>query len=178
MVPPTSPSPHTRTPSTSSLLLSSSSSHHLHHPSSSSSTTTTAATTARVPGQQQEYSCILCKQRKVRCDRGNPCSGCVRAGVDCVPGVRQPYKRRKRIHHHHQNHNGSSPSRGGDTDTGHSPRVGDNYYSAAAPARALDNRPTQEEPRSQQPQIPTYGQYGIPFSLFDVLLIIHVPTLP
>lgn len=94
--------------------------------------------------QQQEYSCILCKQRKVRCDRAKPCSGCVRAGVTCEPGVRQPYKRRKR--------NGTSRDR-----------------DAAATARDVDGvsrilegrRPlaAQEEPRPERQQVPTFGQY-------------------
>lgn len=93
--------------------------------------------------QQQEYSCILCKQRKVRCDRATPCSGCVRAGVECIPGVRQPYKRRKR--------NGSSrdeslPSRA---------------RSSSLSSRVLDSRPlaSAEEPRPDRPQVPTFGQY-------------------
>lgn len=101
----------------------------------------------RGPGQQQEYSCILCKQRKVRCDRGNPCSGCVRAGVDCVPGVRQPYKRRKRIH---------------PRETDNSVPTGD-FYSTTS--RVVDSRPVQDDPRPQQPQIPTFGQYECPLPL-------------
>lgn len=93
--------------------------------------------------QQQEYSCILCKQRKVRCDRATPCSGCVRAGVECVPGVRQPYKRRKR--------NGTS------RDEGRPSRARSDSLSL----RVLDSRPlaNAEEPRPDRPQGPTFGQY-------------------
>lgn len=29
-------------------------------------------------------SCNLCRRRKVKCDKGNPCSHCVRAGEVCV----------------------------------------------------------------------------------------------
>ena len=29
-------------------------------------------------------SCNLCRRRKVKCDRGNPCSHCLRSGVACV----------------------------------------------------------------------------------------------
>jgi hypothetical protein len=29
-------------------------------------------------------SCNLCRRRKVRCDKANPCSNCLRAGVVCV----------------------------------------------------------------------------------------------
>lgn len=32
-------------------------------------------------------SCDLCRRRKVKCDRGNPCSHCLRAGVDCVSTI-------------------------------------------------------------------------------------------
>lgn len=109
--------------------------------------------------QQQEYSCILCKQRKVRCDRGNPCSGCVRAGVVCEPGVRQPYKRRKR------NLNGTSrdltgvpvPATGPDADPA---------------SRTLASRPVakQEEPRPERPQLPTFGQYDELFFFFSFCL--------
>lgn len=30
-----------------------------------------------------QLSCELCQRRKVRCDKGNPCSTCRRAGVKC-----------------------------------------------------------------------------------------------
>ena len=29
-------------------------------------------------------SCNLCRRRKVKCDRGNPCSNCLRSGAGCV----------------------------------------------------------------------------------------------
>ncbi|KAJ3570988.1 hypothetical protein NPX13_g5538 [Xylaria arbuscula] len=40
-------------------------------------------------------SCILCRQRKVKCDRRQPCSNCVRAGTNCVhpPGAGRAAKR-------------------------------------------------------------------------------------
>jgi hypothetical protein len=41
------------------------------------------------------HSCVLCKSRKIRCNRAQPCSACVRAGTECVPGTRSPYTRRK-----------------------------------------------------------------------------------
>ncbi|OAA68337.1 fungal transcriptional regulatory protein [Niveomyces insectorum RCEF 264] len=43
-----------------------------------------------------QYSCLRCKQRKVRCDRHLPCSACVGMGVECVPRTRAPYSQRKR----------------------------------------------------------------------------------
>ena len=42
-------------------------------------------------------SCVTCRRRKVKCDKKNPCSNCVRAKIDCVfPGPgRAPRKSRK-----------------------------------------------------------------------------------
>ncbi|KAI0203723.1 fungal-specific transcription factor domain-containing protein [Astrocystis sublimbata] len=40
-------------------------------------------------------SCVLCRQRKVKCDRRQPCANCVRAGANCVhpPGAGRAAKR-------------------------------------------------------------------------------------
>ncbi|KAI0425544.1 fungal-specific transcription factor domain-containing protein [Xylaria sp. FL1042] len=40
-------------------------------------------------------SCVLCRQRKVKCDRRQPCSNCIRAGSNCVhpPGAGRAAKR-------------------------------------------------------------------------------------
>ncbi|RFU32209.1 hypothetical protein B7463_g4122, partial [Scytalidium lignicola] len=40
-------------------------------------------------------SCVLCAQRKVKCDRKTPCSNCVKAGATCIPTVPNPPRRRK-----------------------------------------------------------------------------------
>ncbi|CAI4218850.1 unnamed protein product [Parascedosporium putredinis] len=29
------------------------------------------------------WSCVICRRRKVKCDRSDPCANCVRAGIDC-----------------------------------------------------------------------------------------------
>ncbi|KAJ5935009.1 hypothetical protein N7466_004556 [Penicillium verhagenii] len=42
------------------------------------------------------HSCILCQQRKVRCDQQKPCTGCVRAQVECKVVPPQPARRKKR----------------------------------------------------------------------------------
>ncbi|KAI2635325.1 hypothetical protein GGS21DRAFT_515288 [Xylaria nigripes] len=42
------------------------------------------------------HSCVLCQQRKVRCDKKKPCSNCLKAGVDCRVVPPQPPRRRKR----------------------------------------------------------------------------------
>ncbi|KAG5921180.1 hypothetical protein E4U42_005945 [Claviceps africana] len=39
-------------------------------------------------------SCVLCQQRKVRCDKKKPCAGCVKIGVDCKVVPPQPPRRR------------------------------------------------------------------------------------
>lgn len=39
--------------------------------------------------RKSQISCDLCQRRKVRCDKGNPCSTCQRAGVKCEVSSRQ-----------------------------------------------------------------------------------------
>lgn len=58
-----------------------------------------SATTARGEQQgkpQRVLACVLCQQRKVKCDRKFPCANCVRGGAQCIPAglVRRPRKRR------------------------------------------------------------------------------------
>lgn len=45
----------------------------------------------------KSYSCLTCRQRKVRCDRRTPCSNCTKAEKQCsfVPPVRGKRKRTK-----------------------------------------------------------------------------------
>lgn len=54
----------------------------------------TATVTAR---QQRVLACVLCQQRKVKCDRQFPCAHCLRAGVSCVPAALLPRQRRRRF---------------------------------------------------------------------------------
>lgn len=42
------------------------------------------------------HSCVLCQQRKVRCDKQKPCANCVKAGVECRVVPPQPPRRRKK----------------------------------------------------------------------------------
>ncbi|KAJ8068649.1 hypothetical protein OCU04_002351 [Sclerotinia nivalis] len=43
------------------------------------------------------HSCILCQQRKVRCDRQKPkCSNCVKAHAECIPSAPAAPRRRRR----------------------------------------------------------------------------------
>lgn len=45
----------------------------------------------------KSFSCLACRQRKVKCDRLHPCSNCIRATRQCsfIPPVRGKRKRRK-----------------------------------------------------------------------------------
>lgn len=44
------------------------------------------------------HSCILCQQRKVKCDRQKPCANCVKARAECiVASPSQPRRRRKKL---------------------------------------------------------------------------------
>ncbi|MCJ1437531.1 hypothetical protein MMC27_006918 [Xylographa pallens] len=42
------------------------------------------------------HSCILCRHRRVRCDRKQPCSNCVRAGAECRANNPAPPNRAKK----------------------------------------------------------------------------------
>ncbi|KAK4154910.1 C6 zinc finger domain protein [Chaetomidium leptoderma] len=48
---------------------------------------------------QRVLACLLCQQRKVKCDRKFPCANCVRIGaqVQCVPATLAPRQRRRRF---------------------------------------------------------------------------------
>ncbi|EXK24169.1 hypothetical protein FOMG_19090 [Fusarium oxysporum f. sp. melonis 26406] len=54
--------------------------------------------TSAVIGSQNIWSCVNCRNRKVKCDRRNPCSNCTRAKTECVipPSSRMSRKPRKR----------------------------------------------------------------------------------
>ncbi|KAL4959567.1 uncharacterized protein BDV14DRAFT_161224 [Aspergillus stella-maris] len=42
-------------------------------------------------------SCVLCQQRKIRCDRSFPCANCLKAKANCVPAGLLPKKRKRRF---------------------------------------------------------------------------------
>lgn len=46
---------------------------------------------------QRVLACILCQQRKVRCDRKFPCANCTKARAQCVPGTFSQRQRRRRF---------------------------------------------------------------------------------
>jgi len=45
------------------------------------------------------HSCVLCQQRKVRCDKQKPCANCVKASVECRVVPPLPPRRRKKKPH-------------------------------------------------------------------------------
>jgi ribosomal protein L13E len=46
---------------------------------------------------QRVLACLLCQQRKVRCDRKFPCANCTKAGVQCTSAALIPRQRRRRF---------------------------------------------------------------------------------
>ncbi|KAK6542281.1 hypothetical protein TWF694_006241 [Orbilia ellipsospora] len=51
----------------------------------------------RASKTQRVLACVLCQQRKVKCDRKFPCANCVRAQAPCVPATLTPRQRRRRF---------------------------------------------------------------------------------
>lgn len=46
---------------------------------------------------QRVLACVLCQQRKIKCNRKIPCVNCVRACAQCVPATLAPRQRRRRF---------------------------------------------------------------------------------
>jgi hypothetical protein len=46
---------------------------------------------------QRVLACVLCQQRKVKCDRKFPCLNCTKTGVQCVSAALVPRQRRRRF---------------------------------------------------------------------------------
>lgn len=44
----------------------------------------------------RKHPCILCQQRKVKCDRSELCGNCRKAGVECISAATLPPRKRKR----------------------------------------------------------------------------------
>lgn len=47
-------------------------------------------------GPPKAFSCLRCFERKVRCDKQNPCSNCVKSNLECIFRVPPPPRRRRR----------------------------------------------------------------------------------
>ena len=46
---------------------------------------------------QRILACVLCQQRKIRCDRKFPCAVCTKSKVQCVPATLATRQRRRRF---------------------------------------------------------------------------------
>ncbi|KAI0428018.1 hypothetical protein F5Y09DRAFT_344098 [Xylaria sp. FL1042] len=65
-------------------------------PSESTATITAAATATAAPKRLR--SCVVCRSRKVRCNKESPCSNCRRAGIPCVvPSADRPPRWARRL---------------------------------------------------------------------------------
>jgi Fungal Zn(2)-Cys(6) binuclear cluster domain len=47
--------------------------------------------------QQRVLACVLCQQRKVKCDRKFPCTNCIKSRAQCVPATKVARQRRRRF---------------------------------------------------------------------------------
>ncbi|KAI1412342.1 hypothetical protein F5Y13DRAFT_199975 [Hypoxylon sp. FL1857] len=48
------------------------------------------------PTGPRKYACVTCARRKVKCDRGDPCSNCLKARIQCLYEAPAPNRPRKR----------------------------------------------------------------------------------
>lgn len=46
---------------------------------------------------RRQLACVLCQQRKVKCDHNYPCATCVKARVQCVQATQAPRRRRRQF---------------------------------------------------------------------------------
>lgn len=44
---------------------------------------------------QRVLACVLCQQRKIKCDRKFPCANCTKSQASCVPATLMPRRRRR-----------------------------------------------------------------------------------
>jgi hypothetical protein len=57
----------------------------------------TPDSTTTTPKPRRVLACVLCQQRKVKCERKFPCKSCIKARVQCVPATLAPRRRRRRF---------------------------------------------------------------------------------
>lgn len=46
--------------------------------------------------ENRKHPCVLCQQRKIKCNRNEPCGNCAKAGVECISSATLPPRKRKR----------------------------------------------------------------------------------
>lgn len=69
-------------------------------PATLESRTTAYASESPHPARSKSkrlLACILCQQRKVKCDHNFPCATCVKARVQCVQAVQATRRRRRQF---------------------------------------------------------------------------------
>lgn len=49
------------------------------------------------PKSQRILACVLCQQRKIKCDRQFPCHNCIKIQAQCVPSTLAKRQRRRRF---------------------------------------------------------------------------------
>lgn len=47
--------------------------------------------------RQRVLACVLCQQRKVKCNRQTPCNHCIKSCVGCVPATLATRRRKRRF---------------------------------------------------------------------------------
>lgn len=52
---------------------------------------------SKVSKPQRVLACVLCQQRKVKCDRKFPCANCIKFRTQCVPATLVRPRRRRRF---------------------------------------------------------------------------------
>lgn len=55
------------------------------------------STSGQLSQPQRVLACVLCQQRKVKCDRTFPCANCIRFRVQCVPATLAPRQRKRKF---------------------------------------------------------------------------------
>jgi Fungal Zn(2)-Cys(6) binuclear cluster domain len=69
-------------------------------PAPASASTSAFASESRQPAKSKPrrlLACVLCQQRKVKCDHNYPCATCVKARVQCVQATPAPRRRRRQF---------------------------------------------------------------------------------
>ncbi|WZH43102.1 Zn2-C6 fungal-type domain-containing protein [Fusarium acuminatum] len=69
---------------------------HLSELSPSSTNVSTDPEPSKQRSSKRVLSCILCQQRKKKCDRKTPCSNCIRLKTVCTPSLPAPPRKRRR----------------------------------------------------------------------------------
>ena len=86
------------------------------HASSAASAKTSSSTITPAPKLR---SCVVCRQRKVRCDKQSPCSNCRRANIPCVlRSTDRPPRWARRLEHLTNNAVATNASAPQDVDAG------------------------------------------------------------